>query len=92
MARVNERLTKLEAVLQDNNDTVHKIEQALYGNGKPGLLSDFRVLKDSVEQHHREYDKRLEEEKRRRKEKKLDWQWIITALIAIGGIVTAILK
>ena len=92
IAELKENVAKLQTTVEDNNKTVHQIEQALYGNGKPGLLSDFRSLKESVERHHKEYEKRIENEQSRKKERKLDWQWVITALIAIAGIVAAILK
>lgn len=92
IAELKENVAKLQTTVEDNNKTVHQIEQALYGNGKPGLLSDFRSLKESVERHHNEYEKRIENERSRKKERKLDWQWVITALIAIAGIVAAILK
>ena len=92
IAELKENVAKLQTTVEDNNKTVHQIEEALYGNGKPGLLSDFRSLKESVERHHKEYEKRIENEQSRKKERKLDWQWVITALIAIAGIVAAILK
>lgn len=92
IAELKENVAKLQITVEDNNKTVHQIEQALYGNGKPGLLSDFRSLKESVERHHRDYENRVEDERSRKKERKLDWQWVITALIAIAGIVAAILK
>lgn len=92
IAELKEDVAKLQTTVEDNNKTVHQIEQALYGNGKPGLLSDFRSLKESVERHHNEYEKRIENEQSGKKERKLDWQWVITALIAIAGIVAAILK
>ena len=92
ITELRENVAELKQIVSDNNDTVHKIEQALYGNGKPGLLSDFRILKDSVEKHHAEYDKRQEEERSRKKERKLDWQWVVTALIAIASIIAGICK
>ena len=42
IAELKENVAKLQTTVEDNNKTVHQIEQALYGNGKPGLLSDFR--------------------------------------------------
>lgn len=46
---VNERLAKVENQLEENNKTTWRVFEALYGNGKPGLLSEFRILRQSVE-------------------------------------------
>lgn len=110
MSQMIERITKIETTLADNNDTIHKIEQALFGNGKPGLLSDFRILAKSVNDHHAEAAARLEAEAKRREaeakkleaeakkretekqQKKLDWQWIITTLVAVAAILAVFIK
>ena len=42
MSQVIERIARLETLLEDNNKAIHHIEEALFGNGKPGLISDFR--------------------------------------------------
>ena len=89
MSQMIERITKIETTLADNNDTIHKIEQALFGNGKPGLLSDFRILAKSVNHHHAEAAARREAEKQ---QKKLDWQWIITTLVAVAAILAVFIK
>ncbi len=49
-----ERIARIKIALEDNNDTIRKIEQAIFGNGKPGLLSDFRIGAKSVNDHHAE--------------------------------------
>ncbi len=81
----NERLSKLENQTEENGKTIWRVFEAIYGNGKPGLLSEFRLLRESVEQHHND----VKEEKR---SSKLDWQWVITTMVAIGAIVVAIFK
>ena len=81
----NERLSKLENQTEENGKTIWRVFEAIYGNGKPGLLSEFRLLRESVDQHHND----VKEEKR---SSKLDWQWVITTMVAIGAIVVAIFK
>ena len=81
----NERLSKLETQTAENGKTIWRVFEAIYGNGKPGLLSEFRLLRESVEQHH----SAVREEKRTAK---LDWQWVITTMVAIGSILVAIFK
>ncbi len=84
----SKNLAELNFIVKDNNETLHKIEKALYGEcgeNKPGLLTDFILLKNSVEKHHAEYEKRLAE-------RKLNWQWIITAIIAIASVVSNFIK
>ena len=81
----NERLSKLENQTAENGKTIWRVFEAIYGNGKPGLLSEFRLLRESVEQHH----SAVREEKRAAK---LDWQWVVTTSVAIGAIVVAIFK
>lgn len=81
MANINERLTKLETQTEENGKTIWRVFEALYGNGKPGLITEVQKLRLTCEEHLKDHAKR-----------KLDWQWIITALIAIGGIVAAVLK
>ena len=81
----NERLSKLENQTAENGRMIWRGFEAIYGNGKPGLLSEFRLLRESVEQHH----SAVREEKRTAK---LDWQWVITTMVAIGSILVAIFK
>lgn len=61
-----------------------------------GLLSDFRILAKSVNDHHAEAAARLEAEARKREaekqQKKLDWQWIITTLVAVAAILAVFIK
>lgn len=82
----------IEEKLRDNNETIHKIEQAIFGNGKPGLLSDFRLLADSVSKHHKEADERIKREEEERHRHKLDWQWIITTIVAVAAVVAALIR
>ena len=85
-----ERITRLETLLDDNNKTLHRVEEALFGNGKPGLISDFRLLSESVARHHRDAEARIRQEAARRRERKLDWKWIITTIVAIAAVIAAI--
>lgn len=78
---VNERLAKVENQLEENNKTTWRVFEALYGNGKPGLLSEFRLLRQSVEAHHQSATVN-----------KSDWKWIITTAVAATAVIVAIFK
>ncbi len=79
---LNERMAALEKQTEENGKTIRRVFEALYGNGKAGLLAEFRLLRQSVEEHHREVEER-------RRQHKLDWQWIITTIIAAAAIAVA---
>lgn len=78
---VNERLSKVESQLDENNKTTWRVFEAIYGNGKPGLLSEFRLLRQSVEAHHQSATVN-----------KSDWKWIITTAVAASAVIVAIFK
>ena len=82
---INERLTKVENQLEENNRTTWRVFEAIYGNGKPGLLSEFRVLRKSVEEHHASVAAL-------QKQAKSDWKWIITTAVAVGAVIVAVIK
>ena len=94
MATIQSRLEVLERQTMENGVHLKKIDEALYGNGKPGLLTEFRLLREDVKRHHEEERRRVEKEDERRlrmeKQKKLDWQWLLTFLVAISSVVVAI--
>ena len=92
VSRMIERITKIETTLEDNNQVIHRVEEAIFGNGKPGLLSDFRLLAESVERHHKEADARIKAEAARNRERKTDWKWIVTTIVAIAAVAAAIIK
>lgn len=75
------RLTELETLMRENNKTLWKIHAKIFGNGEPGLVTQLALLTQSVQEH-------LQSEARRG----ADWKWIITTLIAIAAVVTAIYK
>ena len=81
----DERMKALERQTAENGKTITRVFEAIYGNGKPGLLLEFHLLRQSVEKHHREVEER-------RKEHKLDWQWIITTIIAAAAIAATVFK
>ena len=78
---VTERLAKVENQLDENNKTTWRVFEAIYGNGKPGLLSEFRLLRQSVESHHKAATVN-----------KSDWKWIITTAVAASAVLVAIFK
>ena len=82
---VNERLAKVENQLEENNKTTWRVFEALYGNGKPGLLSEFRILRQSVEEHHMSVAAL-------QKQARSDWKWIITTIVATSAVLVAIIK
>ena len=81
MPSINERMTALESLTTENNKTLCRIHEAIYGNGKPGLLAEVRVLAQSVEQHHAEH-----------RQRKIDWQWLVTTLIAVAAVLAVFLR
>ena len=80
---ISERLTLVEKITEDTNGIVKKLEAAIYGNGEPGLKTNLEVLKKSVENHHKEAEDRI-------KEQKSDWKWVVSTLVAIGSVLTSI--
>lgn len=82
---INERLAKVENQLKENNKTTWRVFEALYGNGKPGLLSEFRILRQSVEEHHTSVAAL-------QKQARSGWKYIITTLIAASAVIVAIFK
>lgn len=85
MPSISERLAAVERGMEENNKTTWRLFEALYGNGKPGLLSEFRLLRESVEQHHNAVETL-------QKRGRGDWQWLITTLVATAAVVVAIIK
>ena len=80
---ISERLTLVEKITEDTNNIVKKLEEAIYGNGEPGLKTTLEVLKKSVENHHKEAAERF-------KEQKSDWKWVVATLVAISSVLTSI--
>lgn len=78
---LNERLAALEKATEENGKTMWRIFEAVYGNGKPGLLAEMQSLRQSVEAHH------AEAHIHRR-----NWQWIIAALISLAAVLVAAFK
>ena len=92
MATANEKLQEklnelredfaaMTAKMDSNGKQINRVYEALYGNGKPGLISEFQQLRSSVEQHHRAES-----------ESKVDLKWIVTTLVAIAAIVVGFVK
>ena len=82
---LSERLAVLEKMMDENGKTIGRVFEALYGNGKPGLLSEFQTLRQSVEEHH----EAVAEIRRRDRG---NWQWVITTIVAIAAVVVAFFK
>ena len=81
-----ERISSLEKSVEENGKTMWRIFEAIYGNGKPGLISEFQLLRQSVQEHH----KSVEQLQIRSHS---DWKWIITTgLSLLALVITIILK
>ena len=48
---LSERLAVLEKMMDENGKTIWRVFEALYGNGKPGLLSEFQTVRGRGEEH-----------------------------------------
>lgn len=48
MATERERLSTLETREDENSKTLWRIHEAIYGNGKPGLIADVHAIKQMV--------------------------------------------
>lgn len=79
---ISERLTAVEKTTKNTNDIVCKLEAAIYGNGKPGLITQLALLRQSVDEHHKEAADRI-------KSQKADWKWLVATLVAIGSVLTS---
>lgn len=81
---ISERLILVEKITEDTNNIVKKLEDAIYGDGKPGLMTELRLLTQSVEKHHKN-------EEEMAKNRRGDYKWLIATLVAIASVLTAIL-
>lgn len=82
---IHERLSALETKTEETGKTVWRIFEAIYGNGKPGIISDLRCLTENVEKHH----KNVEQLQARSHN---DWKWIISSIIAVSAVIVAFVK
>ena len=78
---VNERLAALEKATEENGKTIWRVFEAIYGNGKPGLLAEMQSLRQSVEAHHADAHTA-----------KADWKWIVGMIIAAAAVAVAWIK
>lgn len=79
--KLEERLAALEKATEENGKTIWRVFEAVYGNGKPGLLAEMQALRQSVENHHAEAHTH-----------RGNWQWFVTVLIAAAAVLVAWLK
>lgn len=76
---IRERLASLETTMKGNQEALKKLTDAIYGNGKLGLIAELSNLNKALETHLEAMGA-----------KKADRKWIITTIIAIAGIITSI--
>ena len=74
---LNERLAALERQTDENGKTIWRVFEAVYGNGKPGLIADVQAIRQALES---------------RRDHGAAWQWVITSIIALAAVVVAWLK
>jgi len=74
---VNERLAALENQVQETSKTTWRVFEAVYGNGKPGLIADVQAIRQMLE--GKEGHGRT-------------WQWVISTLIAVAAVLVVLLK
>ena len=72
---IRERLAKLEVTTGENYKLLGKLTNAIYGNGKPGLITELANLNKALETHLEAIGSQ-----------KADRKWIITT----AGIITSI--
>ena len=80
MSTMPERLAKIEAILE-------RLDHSINGNGQPGLA---QRLNDHMMHDHQLTDK-LDGHLRWHRHAWGDWKWSITTLIAIAGMIVAII-
>ncbi len=89
---MEQRITKIETMFDEHRQILEKLNEALYGDGKPGLLSDFRRLEDRVADQRAEVAKIRDDLELKRRERKIDWQWLVTTAIAVGAVAAACIR
>lgn len=78
---LNERIAALEKATEEINRTLWRLVEAVYGNGKPGLITELQLLRRAVDAHHTEATTQ-----------KADWKWLISLLIAAAAVAVAAIK
>ena len=74
---INERLSALERQTDENGKTIWRVFEAVYGNGKPGLIADVQAIRQTLEAQ---------------KSHGQAWQWLVTTAIAAAAVLVAWLK
>lgn len=76
-----QRLTKLEVMTTQNSQNITRIVDAIYGNGKPGILTNIELMKSD-----------LAKQKNDKRNGIGYLQWIVTTAIAILALIVTYLK
>jgi len=74
---INERLARLENGMEENQKTLWRVFEAVYGNGKPGLIAEVQSIRQMLENQ---------------KQHGQSWQWVITTIIAAAAVAVAWFK
>ena len=73
---MEERLAKLEVLTGQNSQNITRIVEAIYGNGKPGILTNIELMKSD-----------LAKQKNDKRNGIGYLQWIITTVLAIIALI-----
>lgn len=82
---MRQKMERVETLLANNDKQTQMVFNAIYGNGKPGLITELQRLRDSVEAHQKSVDNS-------NNNRQAQIQWAITSLIAVAAIVASFLN
>ena len=74
---INERMAALEKASDEYGKTLWRVFEAVYGNGKPGLIADVQAIRQMLEG---------------RKDHGRTWQWVVSMIIAAAAVVVAFVR
>lgn len=74
---INERMAALEKASDEYGKTLWRVFEAVYGNGKPGLIADVQAIRQMLEG---------------RKDHGRTWQWVVSMIIAAAAVVVAVVR
>lgn len=74
---INERMAALEKATDEHGKTLWRVFEAVYGNGKPGLIADVQAIRQMLEG---------------RKDHGRTWQWVVSMIIAAAAVVVAVVR
>lgn len=73
----SERLAALETEVKESRKKIDKLFDAVYGNGKPGLIADVQAIRQKLDDQ---------------KNHGQTWQWLAATVISASAVLVAWLK